>query len=210
MVRRARASSVVIATLAVACSAQFRFGDIDDASADDVGDSPSDHETSSSGCKTDADCGLSSLHCDTVSGLCFPCTIDAHCTTTGFPRCDVAIHRCVGCGSGSDCPSGACEPITKTCVQKCPGAACPADAPSCDTTKGFCVQCKKSAECTVAGVKHVCDTSNGRCVECEIDGQCTLPQRPRCDLATGACVRCELSSDCPPGKLCDPTKGDCV
>lgn len=200
------------AAICVGCSAEFRFGGRTDGSAPDDVDSSLDVVVDSSRCTKDTDCIVPALHCDTVTGACVACTIDAHCTTPGFPRCDVALHRCVQCGSTADCPSiDACEPITKTCVQKCTSSSsCPLEARTCDTAKGFCVQCKGTGECSGAGAKLICDPNNGRCVECTSDGQCMSPSRPRCDVTQGTCVRCIQTADCPGGKLCDPKTGECV
>src|SRR5581483_7487105 len=58
-------------------------------------------------CSSDGDCRLSVLHCDrTGSQTCVACISDAQCTSPGFPRCDLTIHRCVTCLAPADCAAG--------------------------------------------------------------------------------------------------------
>ena len=159
-------------------------------------------------CTNDPSCKLVTLHCDSRTGQCVPCLIDADCTTKERKRCDVSLHRCVECGLTADCPPGdVCEPSTRKCVKVCPDAGpCPAATPTCDTLRGFCVACIDEAAC---GKKH-CELGSGRCLDCTIDTQCPK-DRPRCDIVTGHCVICVTSADCAATKpLCDPTLGVCV
>src|SRR5262249_30829426 len=109
------------AALAVSCREEIRFDDL-----------------STGPCKTDPDCVLPSLHCN--GGACVACTADAHCTAAGFPRCDMALHRCVECGVSADCGTGrVCH--TGHCATPCTagGTPCPTSAPICDD--GACSQC---------------------------------------------------------------------
>src|SRR5205085_5618127 len=74
-------------------------------------------------CTDDTQCGLSTLHCDRLSGDCVPCLVDSDCPGA-HRRCDGALHRCVECGLSSDCAAtSTCNPTTHTCVRLCDGDA---------------------------------------------------------------------------------------
>src|SRR5205807_1185373 len=49
-----------------------------------------------------AESALASRHCAVAAGSCFACVTDAHCTATGFGRCDAVWHRCVPCEIDAD------------------------------------------------------------------------------------------------------------
>ena len=182
-----------------------------DASAVDGGAADTSLPTPT-GCVTDGDCKLSTLHCDAVSGACVACVVDAHCTTAGAKRCDAALHRCVECGVDGDCGSSQrCEPSTRRCINTCQSiTGCPAATPFCDLSRSTCARCHTEVECIVPGDAHNCDPANGYCVDCVTDSQCKA-STPRCDRTRGACVQCTTSSDCPAATpICDPLSFGCV
>jgi hypothetical protein len=153
-------------------------------------------------CTTDPDCILPSMHCN--AGQCVACTTDAHCTAPGYPRCDLAFHRCVECGVSADC-GGSLVCRTGRCATPCP-PTCPASASICDD--GLCAQCDdgKACEGSPAGpvcFQHVC----GACKDDTTCGGAT----PRCDPVTHRCVACQQNADCPSARpLCDVAIGSCA
>ncbi len=166
--------------------------------------SPPDART---GCATDLECPLASLHCEPSSGQCFSCASDDDCAgTTGRPRCDSASHLCVQCGTSKDCSAGWVCTSTSVCVKSCTATGdCPAGN-FCDDS--ICVQCDDDFHCT--GTRPYCDPNKGQCVACYKDTQCTSSAAPRCNLVTGTCVACLTGADCAAGKACDPTSWACV
>ncbi len=179
----------VSAALIGACDANFRF----------------DQKDASGSCATDSDCPLATLHCDLTSGSCVPCTDDSACTTTGFPRCDTALHLCVECGSSQDCQAGWQCVETHRCVPPCSSPAdCSASVPNCNEITGVCYACNDLVPCATG----VCDDDSGRCVECKYDSQCSSGY---CQRALGKCVGCVLSSQCPASApICDPASWSCI
>jgi len=162
-----------------------------------------------SGCKTDPECKLSTLHCYAPTGTCVACTEDKHCTEDRLRRCDTAAHRCVECGVPSDCGDSdeTCEPTTHKCVHKCGFCFFPS---SCDTARGICVSCTKDAEC-FDDDRRTCEIASGRCVRCISDAQCTGSDDAHCDPVINRCVKCVSATDCPTDKpFCDPIKRECV
>ena len=124
------------ALVALSCREQIRF--------DDLAAAP---------CQTDPDCLLPSMHCN--SGTCVACTTDAHCTAPGFPRCDLALHRCVECGVTADCGTGrVCH--TGHCATPCTAGVttCPTSAPICDDM--MCAQCDDGKGCAGSPAGPVC------------------------------------------------------
>jgi hypothetical protein len=154
-------------------------------------------------CAEDADCPLPSLHC--LAGACVACFEDQHCTKAGYPRCDLALHRCVECGVTSDCAANqACQ--SERCVTLCAGG-CPPTAPRCDDS--VCGECDTDdgVLCTSATASRCYQHS---CVGCLDDDDCG-GATPRCDVVTKACVQCETDADCPASApICDPGAGTCV
>jgi hypothetical protein len=142
------------------------------------------------------------------------CTNDTQCTKPGYPRCDLASHRCVGCGVSADCPDGGvCEPTTLRCVVPCKGdGGCPNDDLTC-SSQGYCVSCEGKGDGGIdggCGGSSVCDDGIGQCGECVDDGHCPAAT-PHCDRQTDKCVQCLSSSQCPPAKpVCDPSTWTCV
>ncbi len=181
--RRWARLGLLVGALVAGCHGQLRF---DDAT-----------------CAADGDCGIASLHC--MAGACVACTSDAHCTTPGLPRCDLALHRCIECGVSNDCAANqTCR--TGHCFTPCVTATtCTAATPRCDD--GFCVQCDDGVGCTTASTPHCL---SHRCVGCLADTDCA-GTTPHCDVVTRACVQCQANTDCPNAQpLCDPTTGRCL
>jgi hypothetical protein len=153
-------------------------------------------------CSADPDCILPSLHC--YSGTCVACTMDAHCTAPGYPRCDAALHRCVQCGVSADCgATDICQ--AGSCMTPCT-AGCPASAPICDDA--VCAQCDDGRGCTGSPAGPVC--IGHLCGVCKDDTGCG-GATPRCDPVTHGCVECRTNADCPAAKpLCDVSVGRCA
>jgi hypothetical protein len=154
-------------------------------------------------CAQDTDCPLPTLHC--LAGACVACFNDTHCTTSGFPRCDVALQRCVQCGVSSDCAANeTCK--GERCLSLCTGG-CPPSAPQCDDS--VCGQCDdddgKTCATTAAPRCY-----QHQCVACLSDGDCA-GATPRCDVVTKACVQCQSDLDCSTAAaICDLSLGRCV
>lgn len=169
----------------------------------------------SDGGKTDAahapcttTCPLPSLVC--VEGTCFECASNADCRT-GRRICDVASHRCVQCGAAVDCEEPqekVCEAQTKRCLRKCTASTecTEGNANTCDTIRGYCVECATKAQCAT---DRVCDTRIGQCVQCTMDSDCKAdPEKRRCDPVTLSCVKCLDDRDCPTS-YCDIGRREC-
>lgn len=155
-----------------------------------------------SSCGIDSDCVLTNLHCN--GGRCVACTSDAHCTAPGYPRCDMALHRCVECGVSADC-GGANVCHTGHCVAPCTGG-CPASAPICDD--GACSQCDDGRGCAGSTAGAIC--IDHVCGDCRDDTACG-GTTPRCDPVSHECVQCQANVDCPAARpLCDVAVGMCV
>ena len=98
---------VVVTLLLASCNAPIVFDAQTigaDASVEGTAiDAPSRADAPEGGfvrlCSSDPDCRLPSLHCDTDSHTCVPCLNDTHCVQVGLRRCDLALHRCIECGS---------------------------------------------------------------------------------------------------------------
>jgi hypothetical protein len=80
------------------------------------------------------------------------CTIDAQCTDSDEPRCDVGEGRCVECLSDDDCePTQLCEddgecsarPVPCTGPAQCAGS----DEPVCHPALQVCVECADDDDC---------------------------------------------------------------
>jgi hypothetical protein len=124
----------------------------------------------------------------------------------------VALHRCVECGTASDCaPGKTCH--AGHCAIPCTAAtvatACAlTPPPRCDD--GICAQCDDSSGCATSPAGHVCLDGAKICVACKADAQCTAAGAPRCDVVTHKCVQCQANVDCPAATpLCDPSVGAC-
>jgi hypothetical protein len=202
----ARRAGIALAALVglLACGQQTWSLDADSG----AGSSGSEAGAPVTGCVSDGDCHIASLHCDPVSGQCFACVDDSQCTQAGLPRCDSASHQCVQCGVAGDCTSGqVCEPTSHKCLPSCAdGGACPSGL-TCSQPRGVCVACTTNADCVSAG-SPVCDTGSGQCVQCVYDTQCAFPA-PRCNQATGRCVQCLTAADCEEN-VCDPVTSTCL
>jgi hypothetical protein len=220
-----------VSAIIVACDGELRFEDPDDTpdgeapvpppaptldSGTDLGDvTTTDSPHDPKRCANDADCKLATLHCDTVAATCVMCTTDDHCKnpvgSDDTKRCDTALHRCVECGNDGDCGASnkKCQPDTHRCVTTCAQITecVTAEAPLCDTTKGFCVRCT-GLTCAFTPDTPMCDPG-GFCVGCLHDSDCS-GTTPRCDFSLKKCVQCATGFDCPGAQQCDPATGSCT
>lgn len=170
-----------------------------------------------SGCDQDSECGLTTLHCDTATGTCVPCTNDDHCAALGIgrTRCDTAAHRCVECGLEADCGQGrGCRGhhCVTLCTAEGPNASCPAAAPYCESDdSGYCVQCGDDLPqaCTGAAAAGPICGRLGMCLACLADADCHTPTA-HCETFAGRCVECLANKDCAHGTVCDPAMNRCV
>ncbi|HSS39142.1 MAG TPA: hypothetical protein VLT58_10265, partial [Polyangia bacterium] len=101
---RAAAVFLLAAVGLGACSVQLRFDPPDAKAAPDAkaGSDAKAAPDAARGCKTDQDCPLTTLHCDSSSGQCLACVEDGNCTSASSAHCDAALHRCVQCGADQD------------------------------------------------------------------------------------------------------------
>lgn len=216
-----RAAVTAALALVAACNGELQFdGGADAAPVEASADGAQTRDGASDGhtpepppaCTTNADCKLASLRCDTVSGTCVACLVDADCTAAGEPRCDAALHRCVQCGVSGDCPTGqTCDAEARRCVLSCTSLTdcISISTPLCNLPQGYCIQCVADLGCFEDN-KTVCDPSDGLCVECVMDSQCS-GATPRCDPYAGSCVECLTSTDCSTAApYCDPSTSACV
>jgi hypothetical protein len=165
-----------------------------------------EHEDGESGCSSDVDCHLSSLHCDSPNRTCVACTRDLHCGAPQ-PRCELAQHACVQCLDGSDCTAGqTC--VSNRCTTVCASASvCPPDAPTCDG-RGLCIRCAHDGECDTSSAPY-CNLALGQCVACLDNSQC--PTAQLCHPYRQVCVRCVTSADCVGDRhICNPATGVCI
>lgn len=160
------------------------------------------------GCNVDADCHLTSLHCDSTSNQCVECLDDQDCSGSDRVRCDAKLFRCVDCTSDDDCAADArCDPIERRCAPACATLQDCLDAHACND--GVCVACDRDVECREGDATGpVCSASGLGCVSCREDAQC--PQPEICDVLSGRCVACLSSRDCDDGTRCDPVLLECV
>ena len=106
-------------------------------------------------CTSNADCGGSTPVCDTVDGLCVPCSSDLECAS-------------IDPSAGICSPSGACVPGCST------DGDCSGDTPFCNGATNVCEACATNAQC--AGLDAdapICDAS-GSCDPCASNGQCQI------------------------------------
>jgi Cys-rich repeat protein len=181
----ALAALAALALAAASCHGDIRFDEL-------------------STCSTDPDCILSSMHCN--SGTCVACTMDAHCTAPGYPRCDLALHRCVECGVATDCGSGGVCRAGRCATSCTTSATCPLSANICDDS--ICAQCDDGKGCAGSPAGPIC--FDHFCGACKDDTTCS-GATPRCDPVTRDCVQCRTNADCPSGRpLCDVAVGSCA
>jgi Cys-rich repeat protein len=226
MISRAAARLSLAAVLSCslplfACNGQLRLEDDAGASILGPGDgdggnvlpeASADAAPPPAGCTKDVECGLSTLHCDVVSGTCVACVSDDQCSGASKHRCDAALHRCVECGVDGDCGMGnVCVPGTRRCATTCHQLSeCVILGDFCDTTRNICARCTDDSICKAADPDTPVCSPIGDCVECVTDATCTAA-KPRCDRTTGSCVQCLGASDCKAGApLCNPTTSACV
>lgn len=162
-------------------------------------------------CAGDAECRLSSLHCDVMgSKSCVACLGDANCTSSiSSPHCDVSLHRCVACVTSKDCSVAQICLVNRcmtTCTESTP-STCPAGT-SCDN--GVCISCAEDGlACMGAGGTPYCLSPPRICVACRTDMDCGA-STPFCDPVRHACVACTKGGQCPSATpFCDPAAGRC-
>jgi hypothetical protein len=205
--RGGRAPVAWLSMLALAaCEGEFRFDERPDASDAAAIDAPP------SGCATDVDCPLPSLHCNPDNGACIACLSDTHCTNAALPDCDPILHRCVECSAPRDCAADqTCELTTHRCIGACRECfQCPTSSRGCDESRRICVACVTNQDCVGSPNGTVCDPTNALCVECTSDNSCA-PPRAICDRTRGRCVACLSAHDCAAdAPVCDPSTWQCV
>ena len=204
------------AVLTVGCERELRFDERGDAAGADGGghDAAAGHDagaTPPGPCASDADCGLSSLHCDLGTHACVECTEQAHCAgRLDLPICDVDEYRyrCVQCAEGVGPGTGCADDetcVSDHCVSTCAGRIDCSLGTECGPS-GAC-ECEDE-HCRDTGATSLCDEARGyRCVECAGDGHCGSQH---CDPVLGRCVECVDSSDCSDPPWCDPVTHQCV
>lgn len=207
----------ILALAANACDGRFDFDPWDGPTALDgatSGDRVATPPTRGV-CATDANCPAS-LHCETGSGECVGCVDDEHCPTDR-PRCEYALHRCVECGSASDCgTNGICEKSTHRCLVSCAqgreGACGPVgdESVECEEGRAICVHCDRERPCSSSDQGLICDSAVGLCVQCVSDADCPSTAS-RCDRTRGKCLPCLHAADCPAeAPWCDSETGACM
>lgn len=199
-----------------------------EAGSDDAGSSGSDAggadmggssgaPSAAGGAETLAEC---QTRCQAQQEICAPewmacvqCNADADCVDQARRRCDGVLHRCVACGTSTDCPiHQSCDPVVRECVPACndadQNAFCPNTSIECDDDRQLCIACRSDSDCAASpGYPH-CISSGTLCVQCLNDAQCADPT-PYCDPVLMACVACRDSRDCGSMGLCDPTTHVC-
>lgn len=199
----------VFAALALLCGCNatlsFEEGVVDDAGFDAPPEVEVEVAVDSGGCVT-AGCPLGTLQCDTATGRCEECVLDADCP---FPFTRCADHKCWGCLDEDDCPGGfTCITSARRCAFSCVTKDQCRLGSICDTTRSICISCTSNANCFDPGRRH-CNTVMGRCEQCLADRDCP-PTHPKCDPAMARCSGCLSSSDCVAPKVCDPWRHTCV
>ena len=211
--RFSHASTAAIGLVAViaGCNTDLRFDAPDAALLSDSSASPDVEAGRDAGtCHADSDCSLSTLHCDTASGACVACLVNAECSADGgLNRCDTTVNACVACVSDTDCASSdQCLTSIHICIPRCSASnKCAASTARCDVPKGYCIECASDGECTRTG-RAACEPTSGQCVGCLTDAQCASPTA-RCDTAIHTCVTCLSGVDCA-SNVCDPILHACV
>lgn len=133
------------------------------------------------GCSVNADCGDTSLFCDTTTGQCLPlgrCANDLEC---GLGQvCDGTRQRCVtGCHDDGDCPGISCRCGDSAC--SCPGTS-PSERAACAV--GVCDSqfCSNDTFCKfgeLCGVPPDAGVTRNQCYsDYDVD------RRPYCDTCT--------------------------
>jgi hypothetical protein len=220
-VRRAAPVAIVACALAACGVEDWSFDTVDGHTVDSGEEGSASHaEASNSGCTSDADCILPTLHCDGASGQCVACVTNAQCEQEGIQEglkvCDTELERCVQCDFDADCPPDrglGCQPTSHECVPACmTDEECPRSAPQC--SGGLCVACTANQDCAGGGgpvQAPICDSAIGQCAECTQDPQSQCPlERPKCDRTIDRCVGCLSSVDCAPNEGCDPEREVCT
>ncbi|MGB9599510.1 MAG: hypothetical protein ACP5KG_05825 [Myxococcota bacterium] len=112
-------------------------------------------------CSDDTDCKDSSKpHCDVISGICYECTNDLHCSTDYY--CDVSNHICKY--KIDEC-YGQCKPNTQWCN--------PVKKQCEDIPSNWCAACSQIVDpvCIVSGL--TCGITTKRCTkQCDDDSEC--------------------------------------
>src|ERR1051325_1594901 len=94
-------------------------------------------------CTADQQCGGRRAHCDTHTGRCVECTMQAHCPLPTV--CDLVTERCeIPCQIDADCSTTAqtrCDPNRHVCVGCTSSDQCVAPTRFCEPTFGQCVEC---------------------------------------------------------------------
>ncbi|HTQ07346.1 MAG TPA: hypothetical protein VMI54_26000 [Polyangiaceae bacterium] len=158
----------------------------------------------------DTQCGPSGCsHCSKHAATgCVDCRVDDDCANVpGRPHCS-QYSGCVECRSGIECPNATgcdtdcaadyrCDYQTDMCQPDCiRQQPCPASRPTCDTTRGVCLECNPSLG-FVCAYGLFC-SRNGECIECMTSYDCK-PSAPVCE--DSMCRACMTDDECnPPGQ----------
>ena len=158
-------------------------------------------------CVCTSDAGCTSGHCDTATGMCWPCVKDGDCATDAAPLCNTATHACVACtpttddarcaaklGSGICTTAGVCRECDLTDHRGCGnGKLCcgaGAAATCTATSDSSCTACN-----TPCGTNLVCKTGETTCVDCNSPTDCMdTAQTPYC--TNNSCVACSTDVQC--------------
>ena len=158
--------------------------------------------------------------CDLDSGVCAPCTSDAHCVPAGAV-CEPLTGLCVECVIDPDCsPFHFCEEHQCIALPPCHTDTDCEDGQSCDPETGQCFHCTPKCAGKLCGA----DGCGGQCGSCLpeelcVDGECQEPAPcagPEectpfvCDPVTGKCGKCTDDSQCAGETVCDLADGECV
>lgn len=146
-------------------------------------------------CRTSLDCEADLICLDYVCVSGDDCQADEQCSSEQV--CDAGSCR-PGCRSHAQCPSGQCDPVSRSCVdclqnddcelgEVCAEGAC---QPGCTGDR----DCPQGLRCFEAEPPH------GLCAECLDDGDCPASERCVADRCLSSCI---VDADCPVGEVCD-------
>jgi hypothetical protein len=150
-------------------------------------------------CTSGAQCPASAAIC--LAGACVQCMTNADCGTGTTPACWLADHTChAPCTSSQQCQNGnnasICNTSTGACVGCNSGTDCPSSRKICDSATAQCVECSSNADC--AGTSTPACSRN-QCVACATNADCS-GTTPYCNTAGDngpRCAQCLQDAHCP-------------